>query len=205
MTNCLYRTGACAALFAIVALLAAVVGLSFAGVPPGASLADTLAAIPGNFAIFAVGYVAIALISLFDIFTVPGLYAALHRDGRLLIVLAAIAAVVGDLLGVAGGLIQTSLLSLTGNLAAAETVTAIEQPLTIAGFMLVGVSCTCFGLVLLRSDFGKLLGWVALATALFSVLGQLPALSMLFLLGNIGFLVWYVGIGLRFMRLAGAA
>lgn len=210
----LYRMGGLAAFLAALALLIGGVALALSGSNTTANVDHLLSVIDQNLLPLTIGYVAIVLISLFDIFTVPGLYAALRRDSGILVVIAVITAVVGDLLGVTGGLIQTALLPLGTSLieassatssvflTSAETVVVLESIFSTAGFLLVGVSFMCFGLAILRGTFAKWIGWVAIAAGVFSILGQIPLLAALFILANVTYLLWYIGIGMRFNRLA---
>lgn len=212
--NSLYRIGFFAALLAALALLIGGVALAISGSVTTTDVDQLLTVIDQKSLTLTIGYVAIVLISLFDIFTVPGLYSALRRDGNSLVVIAAITAIVGDLLGVSGGLIQTALLplstrsigasSVTSTMlhATAETVVVLESIFSTAGFLLIGVSFACFGVAILRGTFGKWIGWVAIAAGILSILGQIPALAALFMVANIAYLLWYIGIGTRFNRLA---
>ena len=87
------------------------------------------------------------LVSLFDLFTIPALHATLGRYGRVLIVLASAAAVIGDLLGVIGRLAQTALVPIglqappgpagTELLAAGHVLGVLDTTLNTAGFVLV--------------------------------------------------------------------
>ncbi len=210
----LYRIGVFAALLAALALLIGGVALAISGSVSTANVDQLLTVIDQKWLTLTIGYVAIILISLFDIFTVPALYTALRRDGKPLVVIAAITAVVGDLINVTGGLIQTALLPLGTRLigasnatssvllASAETVVVLESIFSTAGFLLVGVSFSCFGVAILRGTFGKWIGWVAIAAGILSILGQIPVLAALFMVANIAYLLWYIGIGTRFNRLA---
>lgn len=203
----LYRIAVLAACLAAAALLIGGVALAMSGGATTASADQRLAAVDQNLLVFTVGSVAILLVSLLDMFTVPGLVAALWKDSRALTGMAAISAVVGDLLGVTGGLIQAALISMSqaptsAGSAPVQTVLLLEGTFTTAGFLLVGVSFLLFGASILRGTFGKWLGWVAIAAGLFSILGQIPALAMLFMLASLAYLLWYIGLAARFSRLA---
>jgi hypothetical protein len=165
-----------------------------------------LAAIATNPWPFLAGGVGLVLVSLFDIFTIPGLHAALGRHGRVLILLASATAVIGDLLGIVGRLAQTALVPLglqsgtgtgTGMLAAGQVLGVLDTTINTAGFLLVSVSFTCFGLLMLRG-FSRPIGWVAIVAGVFTLLGQIPAVAPLFLVANVAYVAWYVGIGRRF-------
>jgi hypothetical protein len=154
--------------------------------------------------------VGLVLVSLFDIFTIPGLHANLGRHGRVLIVLASAAAIIGDLLGIIGRLAQTALVPLarqatdgvgTDLLAAGNVLNVLDTTVNTAGFLLVSVSFTCFGILMLRG-FSRPIGWIAIVAGVFTLLGQIPALAPLFMLANIAYIAWYVGIGRRFWHLA---
>lgn len=211
----LYQIGILAAILAALMLLIGGVALAITGNATATEdIEQLLTAIDQKRLILTTGYLAITLVSLFDIFTVPGLYTVLRRDGYKLVVIAAITAVIGDLLGVISGLIQTALLPLSTRLigsssamntmllSTAETVVTLESVISSAGFVLVGVSFLCFGMAILRGTFGKWIGWVAIAAGIFSILGQLPSLAALFMIANIAYLLWYIGISTRFYRLA---
>jgi hypothetical protein len=73
------------------------------------STAEALAAIAANPWPFLAGGLGLASISLFDLLTIPALHAALGRYGRVLILLASAAAIIGDVLGIIGRLAQTAL------------------------------------------------------------------------------------------------
>lgn len=193
----LYRIALLAACVAAVALLIGGVALAIVGGSPSGQ----------NLLIFTVGSVAIILVSLADIFTVPGLVAVLWRESRALTAMAAISAVVGDLLGVTSGLFQAALIPMsqapTGAASSTvETLVLLESTFGTAGFLLVGVSFLLFGFSILRGMFSKWIGWVAIAAGVFSILGQVPALAMLFMLASLTYLLWYVGLAARFSRLA---
>ena len=202
----LYRIAVLAACFAATALLVGGVALAVSGGATTASADQRLAAIDQNLLAFTVGSVAILLVSLLDMFTVPGLVAALWKDSRVLTGMAAISAVVGDLLGVTGGLIQAALIPMSqapaGAGASVQTVILLEGSFSAAGFLLVGVSFLFFGFSILRGTFGKWLGWVAIAAGVLSILGQVPALAMLFMLASLAYLLWYIGVATRLNRLA---
>jgi hypothetical protein len=185
---------------------------------PGTAVASILVAIADNPWPFAVAGVGLTLVSLFDIFTIPALHLALGRYGRVLVTVATLTAVLGDLLGIVGRLAQTAVVPLglqgggpagavnsSGNgrlLGAAEALNVLDTTVNTAGFVLVSVSFTCFGLLLLRG-FSRPLGCVAIVAGLFTLLGQIPALAPLFLVANVAYIAWYVGLARRFRR-AGA-
>ena len=203
----LYRIAVLASCVAAAALLIGGVALAISGGATTASADQRLVSINQNLLIFTVGSVAIILVSLFDMFTVPGLVAALWKDSRALTGMAAISAVVGDLLGVTGGLIQAALIPMsqaqtsTGS-ASVQTLTFLESTFSTAGFLLVGVSFLLFGFSILRGTFGKWIGWVAITAGVFSILGQISVLAMLFMVANLAYLLWYIGLAARFSRLA---
>ena len=203
----LYRIAVLAACVAAAALLVGGVALAISGGATTASVDQLLVSINQNLLIFTVGSVAIILVSLSDIFTVPGLVAALWKDSRALTGMAAISAVVGDLLGVTGGLIQAALIPMSqaptnAGSANVQTVIILESTFSTAGFLLVGVSFLLFGFSILRGTFGKWIGWVAIAAGVFSILGQISVLAMLFMLANLAYLLWYIGLAAHFSRLA---
>ena len=103
----LFRVASVAAFMALAALM---VGVAMALTSQaGTSTAEALAAIATNPWPFLAGGVGLALVSLFDLLTIPALHAALGRYGRVLILLASAAAVIGDVLGIIGRLAQTAL------------------------------------------------------------------------------------------------
>lgn len=202
----LYRIAVLAACVAALALLIGGVALAIAGGATTASGDQLLAAIDQNLLVFTVGSVAITLVSLADIFTVPGLVAALWKDNRALTGMAAISAVVGDLLGVTGGLFQAALIPMSQAPTSAsssnvQTLILLESTFGTAGFLLVGVSFLLFGFSILRGTFARWIGWVAIAAGVFSILGQIPVLAMLFMAASLAYLLWYVGLAARFSRL----
>jgi hypothetical protein len=200
---------ATAAFLALAALLVGGAAMSMTS-GSGTSTADLLAAIGTSPLPFLAGGVGLVLVSLFDIFTIPGLHANLGRHGRVLIVLASAAAIIGDLLGIIGRLAQTALVPLarqatddvgTDLLAAGNVLNVLDTTVNTAGFLLVSVSFTCFGILMLRG-FSRPIGWIAIVAGVFTLLGQIPALAPLFMLANIAYIAWYVGIGRRFWHLA---
>ena len=205
----LFQVAASAAFLALAALLVGGVAMSLTS-QAGTSTAEVLAAIGTNPWPFLAGGVGLALVSLFDILTIPGLHAALGRYGRVLILLASASAVIGDLLGIIGRLAQTALVPVglqtadvgnAGLLAAGGVLNALDTTINTAGFVLVSVSFTCFGLLMLRG-FSRPIGWIAIVAGVFTLLGQVPALAPLFMVANVAYLAWYVGIGRRFWRAA---
>jgi hypothetical protein len=171
-------------------------------------MAEVLAAISTSPWPFLAGGVGLVLVSLFDIFTIPGLHAALGHHGRVLILLASAAAIIGDLLGILGRLAQTALVPLglqngsRADLAAAgQVLDVLDLTINTAGFLLVSVSFTCFGILMLRG-FSRPIGWIAIVAGVFTFLGQIPALAPLFMVANLAYIAWYVGIGRRFWRAA---
>lgn len=169
-----------------------------------------LAAIGANPWPFLAGGVGLALVSLFDIMTIPGLHAALGRHGRVLILLASTSAMIGDLLGIIGRLAQTALVPVglqTADaarpelLAAGRVSSVLDTTINTAGFVLVSVSFTCFGLLMLRG-FSRPIGWIAIVAGVFTLVGQVPMLAPLFMVANAAYLAWYVGIGRRFWQAA---
>jgi hypothetical protein len=204
----LYRVAAISACLALAALLVGGVGMALT-TAGGTSLAGTLVAIDNNPLPFLAGGIGLVLVSLFDIFTVPGLHSALGRDGRILILLATVSAIIGDLLGILGRLAQTALVPLglqaadnaAGLPGAALTLSVLDTTLNTAGFLLVSVSFTCFGLLMLRG-FSRLMGWIAIVAGVFTLIGQIPVLTPLFAVANVAYIAWYVGLGRRFWRAA---
>ena len=173
-----------------------------------ASTVDTLAAIAANPWPFLAGGLGLVMVSLFDLFTIPALHAALGRYGRALIVVASATAVIGDLLGVMGRLAQTAVVPIgmqsadagaTGLLSAGSVLDVLDTTFNSDGFVLVSVSFTCFGLLMLRG-FSRPIGWIAIVAGLFTLLGQLPLLAPLFMVANVAYIAWYVGIGRQFWR-----
>ena len=207
-----YRVAACAAFLALAALTVGGTAMSLTA-RTGTAAADVLAAISTNPWPYVAGGMGLVLVSLFDLFTIPGLHAALGRHGRVLILLASATAVIGDLLGVIGRLAQTALVPLgvqaghdtagtvSGVLAAGQVLGVLDTTINTAGFLLVSVSFTCFGLLMLRG-FSRPIGWVAIVAGVFTLVGQIPALAPLFMVANVAYVAWYVGIGRRFWRAA---
>lgn len=202
----LYRVAAAAASLALGALIVGGAATALTA-RAGTSTAEVLAAIGRNPWPFLAGGVGLALISLFDIFTIPALHAALGRHGRVLITLASATAIIGDLLGILGRLAQTALVPLglqtthasgTDLLAAGHALGVLDTTINTAGFLLVSVSFTCFGLVMLRG-FSRPIGWIALVAGAFTLLGQISMLAPLFMVANVAYIAWYVAIGRRFL------
>jgi hypothetical protein len=202
----LYRLGATSAFLALAALLVGGVAMALTA-RAGTSTAAILAAIHANPWPFVAGGAGLALISGFDIFTIPGLHSALGRHGRVLIMVASGTAIIGDLLGVIGRLAQTALVPLglqtAGDvgelLGAGRALGVLDTTINTAGFVLVSVSFTCFGLLMLRG-FSRPIGWIAIVAGVFTLLGQIPRLAPLFMVANVAYIAWYVGLGRRFWR-----
>ncbi|MGV8910195.1 MAG: hypothetical protein ACOH1Y_14535 [Propionicimonas sp.] len=187
--------GRVAALLALVALLAGGTLMAVSGVllakAPGNDASGPLREQP---ALFLSAAVLLALISLFDLFTIPALHHALRGYGRGLVLVATMTASVGDLLGVLGRLVQASEVP-AAFLGSAEValLAVLEQVLNTSGFVLVSVSFAAFGLLMLRGS-RRWLGWVGLLAGGCTAIGQLPGLSLAFALANVAFFGWYVGL-----------
>jgi hypothetical protein len=50
--------------------------------------------------------------------------------------------------------------------------------------------------------FSRPIGWIAIVAGAFTLLGQIPTLAPLFMVANVAYIAWYVGIGRRFWRAA---
>ena len=86
-------------------------------------------------------------------------------------------------------------------LTAGHVLNVLDTTINTAGFVLVSVSFTCFGILMLRG-FSRPIGWIAIVAGVFTFLGQIPALAPLFMVANIAYIAWYVGVGRRFWRAA---
>jgi hypothetical protein len=204
-----YQVAATSAFLALAALIIGGTSMALTA-RTGSSPAAVLAAIRINSWPFLAGGVGLVMVSLFDVFTIPGLHAALGRYGRVLILLASAAAIIGDILGVIGRLAQTALVPLglqsgigsdTDIVAAGQVLGVLDSTINTAGFLLVSVSFTCFGILMLRG-FSRPIGWIAIVAGVFTLLGQIPALAPLFMVANVAYVAWYVAIGRRFWRAA---
>lgn len=208
----IYQVGGTAAVLAVLALIVTFTAFAMAGVMGGEGPERVLALVSRKSGIFMVAYVAVGLISLFDMFTVPGLYLISKAGSPSFALWAAILAIVGDILGVTAGLIQWNWLKLgaafaagtdpAGIIANAGLIDMLETTFSSAGFLLVGPSFLFFGFTLLKSGFSKWLGWVGIAGGILTILGLIPALALLSLAANLLYLVWYVLIGVKFLQLA---
>ena len=205
----LFRVAAAAAFLALAALMVGGVAMGLTS-QAGTSTADVLSAIGTNPWPFLAGGIGLALVSVFDILTIPALHAALGRHGRVLILLASAAAIIGDVLGIIGRLAQTALVPVgmqTSNtsgiemLAAGRVLSVLDTTINTAGFVLVSISFTCFGLLMLRG-FSRPIGWIAIVAGICTLAGQIPPLTPLFMVANVAYIAWYVGIGRRFRRAA---
>ena len=208
-----FKVGSIAAFLAALSLIVTITAFVMAG-SSVEGVEQLLAQIDNKTKIFTIAFAAVALISLFDIFTVPGLYFATRAGQHTFALLGSILAVVGDTLGLASGVIQSALLRLSATYAAAsgaeqmaivstsQLVDTLESAFSIAGFLLVGASFIFFGLAMLKNGFSKWIGWVGIVAGLLTIAGLLPSLLLLSLGANILYLVWYVGIGVKFYRLA---
>jgi len=203
----LCRVAATAAFLALAALMVGGMAMALT-TRPGTSTAEVLAAIGTNPWPFLAGGIGLVLVSLFDILTIPALHAALGRHGRVLILIASAAALIRDLLVISGRLAQTALVPLglqtvniagTDLLAAGHVLDVLDTTINTAGFLLVSVSFTCFGLLMLRG-FSRPIGWIAIVAGVFTLLGQIPPLQPLFMVANAAYIAWYVAIGRRFWR-----
>jgi Domain of unknown function (DUF4386) len=215
----LCQLAATAALLALATLMVGGVAMAMTG-RAGTSTAAVLAAISDNPWPFVAGGVGLTLVSFFDLLTIPALHSALGRHGRVLVILATATAVTGDLLGMIGRLAQTALVPLalqahygagteqaagtlpvagTDLVSAGHALGVLDTTINTAGFVLVSVSFTCFGLLMLRG-YSRRLGWVAVVAGVFTCLGQIPPLAPLFMVANVAYLAWYAGIARRFWR-----
>ncbi|MGV8849108.1 MAG: hypothetical protein ACOH16_06145 [Propionibacteriaceae bacterium] len=184
-----------AAMAALAALLVGGAAMSWAS--RGGPSSAAAAAAAGQLAL--VGPVALAAISLFDLFTVPALHQTLKSYGYALVLVATGCAGVGDLLGIAGRLSQAAAVvtALDGGTAFARALDTLERCLNIGGFALVAVSFSSFGLLFWRAG-ERALAIIAVATGILTGGGQVPGLEPLFYLANAGFLTWYVALVIRF-------
>jgi hypothetical protein len=205
----LFRGAAAAASLALGALMVGGVAMALTS-QVGPSTVEILKAIGANPWPFLAGGIGLALVSLFDILTIPGLHAALGRYGRVLILLASAAAIIGDVLGIVGRLAQTALVpvglqapraSEIEILASGHVLNVLDTTFNTAGFVLVSISFTCFGLLMLRG-FSRPIGSIAIVAGVFTLAGQIPTLTPLFMVANVAYIAWYVGIGRRFWRAA---
>lgn len=189
------KLGRRAAAAALVALLVGGVAMSLTS--GGGSSSGAAVATAGRLAL--IGPVALATISLFDLFTVPALHQTLRSYGTALLLVATGCAGVGDLLGVAGRLAQEAAVvtALDGRTDGTAALDTLERCLNSGGFALVAVSFTSFGILFWRSR-ERALAIVAIATGALTGGGQLPGLEILFYLANAGYLAWYVGLVVRF-------
>ncbi len=143
---------------------------------------------------------ALALVSLFDLFTIPALHLRLHLGAPALVLVATATAAVGDLLGVLGRLVQgAEVPAALGSPAGADLLAIVEQTLNTAGFALVSVSFTCFGFAMLRGS-SRWLGWVGLVAGACTAVGQVPGFEGAFALANVAFIAWYVGLAMTLRR-----
>lgn len=202
-----FQVAAAAARLALAALMIGGTAMALTA-RTGTSIAEVLAAIRVNPWPFLAGGAGLVLVSPFDIFTVPGLHAALGHHGRVLILFASTAAIIGDLVGMLGRLAQTALVPLglqtgaglgpgTGLMAAGRVLGVLDSTTNTAGFLLVSVSFTSFG-ILMRRGFSRPIGWIAIVAGVFTLLGQIPTLPPLFMVANDAYGAWCVGIGRRF-------
>ena len=106
-----FQVAAAAARLALAALMIGGTAMALTA-GTGTSIAEALAAIGVNPWPFLAGGAGLVLVSPFDIFTIPGLHAALGHHGRVLILFASTAAIIGDLVGMLGRLAQTALVPL---------------------------------------------------------------------------------------------
>ncbi|MFS8070540.1 MAG: hypothetical protein ACMG6S_29600, partial [Byssovorax sp.] len=56
--------------------------------------------------------------------------------------------------------------------------------------------------LLMLRGFSRPIGWIAIVAGAFTLLGQIPPLAPLFMVANVAYIAWYVGIGRRFWRAA---
>jgi len=148
------------------------------------------------------GPAALAAVSLLDMFTVPGLHQTLHRHGPVLVAVATGCALAGDLLGVIGRLTQLAAVVSQGQQrpdAQTLVLDLLQTTFNAGGFVLVAISFTAFGVLLIRGR-SRRLGAVAVAAGVLTGLGQLPGLQVLFYLANVFFLAWYITLGVTFRR-----
>jgi hypothetical protein len=204
----MFRLAATAASLALAALMVGGGAMALTS-RPGAGMATILASIADHPVPFVAAGVGLALVSLFDLFTIPALHLCLGRYGRVLVTLATGTAIVGDLLGILGRLAQTAVVPLVLQTTAhagtgIEVLGVLDTTFNTAGFLLVSVSFTCFGLLMMRG-FSRPLGCIAMTAGLFTLLGQVPILVPLFMVANLAYIAWYVGLARRFRSGASGA
>lgn len=191
------RLGSWAALGALAALLlgGSLMAVAAAPRPPGVTAGLGLALLHG-------GPAALAALSVLDMFTVPALHQTLRRHGPVLILVATGCALIGDLLGVTGRLTQLSAVAGAAQgwpAPQSMVLDLLQTTLNIAGFLLVSVSFSAFGVLFVRCG-ARVLGAVAVAAGVLTAAGQLPGLAPLFYLANAAFLAWYAALFLSFRR-----
>lgn len=189
--------GRAAAPLALAALLAGGTLMAIAGALSAAEPTDPWRPVRDHAAVFAGAAIALALVSLFDLFTVPALHQRLSARNPGLILVATLTAAVGDLLGIAGRLIQAGEVpAASSSPEGAALFSILEQTLNTAGFILVSVSFCCFGIAMLNG-FHRWLGIVGIVAGASTGLGQLPGLEPVFAAANLAFIAWYVGLAVH--------
>ena len=101
--------GRFAAVAALLALLTGGTLMAATGPLVAAAGADVWRPVRENPGLFLSAAIALALISLFDLFTIPALHVLLHRRHPRLVLVAAVTAAIGDLLGVLSRLVRCRL------------------------------------------------------------------------------------------------
>jgi hypothetical protein len=194
------EVGRFAAAAALLALLTGGTLMAATGPLVAAAGADAWRPLRENPGLFWSAAIALALISLFDLFTIPALHATLHRRHPRLVLVAAVTAAAGDLLGVVGRLVQgAEVPAAVASASGADLLAILEPTLNTAGFVLVSVSFTCFGLAMLGGR-SRWLGVVGLLAGTATAVGQLPGLEGVFYAANIAFAAWYVGLVITLRR-----
>lgn len=184
---------------AVAALLALLVGGTAMALTSGGGPSSAAAvASAGRLAL--AGPIALAAISLFDLFTVPALHQTLRSYGDALVLVATGCAGVGDVLGVVGRLTQeAAVVSALDGDGVSTALDTLELCVNTGGFALVAVSFSSFGLLFWRAG-ERALAIIAITTGVATGGGQIPGLEPLFYLANAGFLVWYIALIVRFRR-----
>ncbi len=150
---------------------------------------------------------------LFLIPLFPALYLALRGVQHTYALIAAIVGEVGVIIGLTGGGMFYSVLSLSKSYAAAsgvektaivaatQAITASSNMSGVLGFSLTGVTLIIVGLAMLKGVFNKWIGGLGIVTGILLLAAAIPSFTILFVMAGLGLIIWLVAVGLRLYKL----
>lgn len=208
----IFRTGAISSVLVAVFIIVAVVSGLLAG-PAPQEVAQSLVRIDANKLLITLGLGAGIIIALFLIPVIPVLYLALRDVQHTYTLLASVIGGVGIVTSLLSSSTQYALVRLSDSYAVASAADrsaivaasnamrgSANVSLTETG-ILFGVATILISLAMMKGVFSKWVGWIGIVAGILSLLGLIPSLSILFLVANVVYIIWFIGIGARLYRL----